>query len=883
MEQTNVETQEQTNKTVKDNTKGLEFSRLLTKPEIHPYNETEWETRTARITNDKGETVFELEGAEVPKSWSLLATNVVASKYFRRSSTIGERETSVRQIIDRVVGTITEWGREGGYFRSDCDALTFSDELTHILVNQMASFNSPAWFNVGIEETPMASACFINSVEDSMESIMELAAVEANLFKGGSGSGTNLSTLRSSREKLSSGGRPSGPVSFMRGYDAFAGVIKSGGKTRRAAVLRSLDVDHPDILEFVDCKVEEEKKARALIGAGYDGSINGEAYGSVAYQNANNSVRMTDEFMEAAVHNWDYQTKAVLDGESVETLKAREVLRRIAKATHECGDPGLQFGDTINRWHTCKESGEIRASNPCSEYMFLDDSACNLASLNLLAFLDDDRKIDVPLFRHVVDIIVTAQDILIDNARYPTDEIAKNSRDFRPLGLGFANLGALLMSKGLPYDSDKARALAAAITALMTGEAYAQSTRLAEALGTFAEYEKNADSMKSVLDSHVQAIYVLDHEFDLFPLVSYAKESWPSRRNTVGFRNAQVTALAPTGTIALMMDCDTTGIEPALALVSFKQLVGGGTIKMVNRSVEAGLHRLGYGDEEVAAIVEHVEEHGAIEGAPGLRPEHLAIFDCALAAEPGGRTIESMGHIKMMSAVQPFISGAISKTVNVPVETSVDEIYDIYLEAWRLGLKSISVYRDGSKRTQPLSTQRSTGPKNPETHCILRRRLPDERRSITHKFDVVGHEGYLTAGMYDDGALGEIFITMAKQGSTISGLMDSFATAISIALQYGVPLEVMVGKFSHMRFEPAGVTRNPEIPMAKSIMDYIFRWLELRFLDGCGVSSGNAEKAENIDFVDDADAPPCPSCGSIMVRAGSCHRCLNCGGTSGCG
>ncbi len=886
-------------------TGGLKFSRLLTKKGIHPYEELEWDTRSAAITSDKGEVIFEANDVEVPKSWSQLSTNVVVSKYFRSQSKSGEREKSVKQIIDRVVQNVCTWGRSGGYFATEYDAETYESELTSVLIHQMASFNSPVWFNVGIEPHPQASACFINSVEDTMDSILSLASIEANLFKGGSGSGTNLSSLRSSKEKLSTGGQASGPVSFMRGFDAFAGVIKSGGKTRRAAKMVILNVDHPDILEFVNCKVEEEKKAWSLIEAGYSGDINGEAYGSVFFQNSNNSVRVTDAFMQAVVDDRDYQTHAVLDGTPTESLSARQVLRQIAEATHVCGDPGLQYDDEINRWHTCKASGRINASNPCSEYMFLDNSACNLASLNLMKFVNEQGEFDTDLFRHVVDLVITAQEIIVGAARYPTDAIAQNSFDYRPLGIGYANLGALLMSRGLPYDSDAGRAYAAGITALMTGEAYAQSTRMAEKLGPFEHYPMNAESMIDVLERHASSISSIDPGLASPPLIQAAKEAWGDAIETGrkhGVRNAQVSVLAPTGTIAFMMDCDTTGIEPDIALVKFKRLVGGGTFKIVNQSVRQALGRLSYTPVEIDSIIQHIEDTGTIENAPELMPEHLPIFDCAFKPENGERTISPMGHIKMMSAVQPFISGSISKTVNVPSTATVDEIFDIYVDAWKLGLKAIAIYRDGSKRTQPLSVSEKARKVQKERVIspeLARRRLPDERRSLTHKFDISGHEGYLTAGMYNDGTMGEIFIRMAKEGSVVSGLMDSFATAISLALQYGVPLQVLVDKFSHTRFEPSGITRNPEIPIAKSIMDYIFRWLNLKFLSQDNVIS-NTEEAkitlnpnaggrdsvpptdDGMVFEQEVDAPPCPSCGSIMVRSGTCHRCLNCGSTSGC-
>lgn len=886
----------------KTNGSGLKFSRVLTRAGVHPYEMLKWEKRAATIMNDKGEKIFELDDVEMPANWSQMATNVVVSKYFRSQSRSGARERSMRQVIDRVVNTISAWGRKGGYFASEYDSQTFEDELTHILINQMASFNSPVWFNVGIEEHPQASACFINSVDDTMESILNLASIEANLFKGGSGSGTNLSSLRSSKEKLSSGGQASGPVSFMRGYDAFAGVIKSGGKTRRAAKMVILNVDHPDIIEFIECKVNEEKKAWALIEAGYDGDINGEAYSSVYFQNSNNSVRVTDEFMKAVREDRTFHTRAVLDGTPVEKLSARDVLRRIAEATHVCGDPGLQFDDVINDWHTCKASGRIRASNPCSEYMFLDNSACNLASLNLMAFVNAEGEFDTDVFRHVVDVVVTAQEILVDNARYPTEPIAQNSHDYRPLGIGYANLGALLMSRGLPYDSDAGRSYAAGLTALMTGEAYAQSARLATVMKPFVKYEENADAMLGVIDKHISCLDEIDSELASPRVMQSSREAWSEAQlmgRKSGFRNAQVSVLAPTGTIAFMMDCDTTGVEPDIALVKYKRLVGGGVLKIVNQTVPRALSRLGYRRDEIDDIVNHVEKTGSIEGAPGLQKEHLAVFDCAFKTEGGTRSIEPLGHLRMMGAVQPFISGAISKTVNMPHSATVDDIYGAYVQAWELGLKAVAVYRDGSKRTQPLSTSEKAKKVQQERDAspeLARKRLPDERRSITHKFDISGHQGYLTAGIYDDGRVGEIFIRMAKEGSVVSGLMDSFATAISLALQYGVPLEVLVDKFSHTRFEPSGVTRNPEIPIAKSIMDYIFRWLQLKFLtvenqldgdafSGIPLNSDRAVVAASgtaMGFESEVDAPPCPSCGSIMVRSGACHRCLNCGSTSGC-
>ncbi|MBN2525556.1 MAG: vitamin B12-dependent ribonucleotide reductase [Deltaproteobacteria bacterium] len=891
---------------------GLKFSRKLTRVGVHPYDLIQWDYRTACITNDKGEKILEMNDVEVPTFWSQLATNVVVSKYFRSKSDTQDRETSVREIIDRVVNCISAWGRKDGYFASEHDAETFEHELVHILVHQMATFNSPVWFNVGIDVRPQASACFINSVDDTMESIMELAGTEAHLFKGGSGSGTNLSSIRSSRESLSTGGKASGPVSFMRGFDAFAGVIKSGGKTRRAAKMVILNAHHPDIREFVDCKVHEEKKAWALIDAGYGGDINGEAYNSVFFQNSNNSVRAKDSFMQAVVSDSEYETIAVKSGKPVEKLRARDIMQQIAEATHVCGDPGMQFDDACNRWHTCKASGRINASNPCSEYMFLDNSACNLASLNLMRFVNEDCEFDIDLFKHAVDIMITAQDIFVDNAQYPTDKIAHNSHLYRPLGLGYANLGALLMRRGIPYDSDAGRAYAAGITALMTGEAYAQSSRMAASIGAFEHYTQNAESMLEVMQMHRNAVDDIDEELASPWIVEAAREAWNDAvavGSKKGFRNAQTTVLAPTGTIAFMMDCDTTGVEPDIALVKYKNLIGGGILKIVNNSVYSALERLGYDAAVAQAIVDFIDQKGTIEGAPGMRDEHLPVFNCAFKAEKGTRSIDPRGHIRMMAAVQPFLSGAISKTVNMPANATAQDIFDAYVEAWQLGLKAVAIYRDGSKRTQPLqlkdnsSSTQDAAPIADYDTTRSRRHLPDERQSITHKFDISGHEGYITAGLYDDGKVGEIFIRMAKEGSVVSGLMDSFATAISLALQYGVPLEVLVDKFSHTRFEPSGITRNPEIPIAKSIMDYIFRWMNLRFLtpknanDSIipGLTSMPPAPAADtndslappappsmIGFQAEVDAPPCPECGSIMVRNGSCHRCINCGSTSGC-
>ncbi|TMB64315.1 MAG: vitamin B12-dependent ribonucleotide reductase, partial [Deltaproteobacteria bacterium] len=816
---------------------GLKVARYFTREGVNPYDEIEWELRAASIINERGKVVFEQSNVEIPKAWSQMATNVVVSKYFRGPLGSPQREHSVRQMIGRVVDTITGWGLKDGYFAAEEDARAFADELTHILVHQKACFNSPVWFNCGIEERPQCSACFILSVDDTMDSILDWYRKEGVIFKGGSGSGVNLSKIRSSKEQLAGGGTASGPVSFMKAADASAGVIKSGGKTRRAAKMVVLNIDHPDVEEFIKCKVEEEKKAWALIEAGYDSSLDGPAYGSVFFQNANNSVRVSDEFMQAVQEDREWKTRYVRTGEVFETYKARDLLRMIAESTYFCGDPGMQYDTTINDWHTCSNTARINASNPCSEYMHLDNSACNLASLNLLKYLRDDGVFDTESFRRAVDIIILAQDILVDNSSYPTAEITANAHAFRELGLGYANLGALLMSLGLPYDSDAGRAYAAAVTALMSGEGYLQSTRVAEATAAFAGFEVNRQPMLRVLNKHRSHAYKISSSHVPLDLLTAAREAWDQtcgEAEKYGVKNSQISVLAPTGTIAFMMDCDTTGVEPDIALVKYKKLVGGGLLKIVNNTVPRALKRLGYDVKQIQEIVEYIDEHETIEGAPHIKDEDLAVFDCAFKPANGSRSIHYMGHVKMMGAVQPFISGAISKTINMPTDVTVDEIMQAYTESWKLGLKAVAVYRDGSKRTQPLNTskeeKKAAAAEAKETRPF-RRKLPDERRSITHKFDIAGHEGYITAGMYEDAQPGEIFITMSKEGSTISGLMDSFATAISMALQYGVPLRVLVDKFSHMRFEPSGFTKNPDIPIAKSIMDYIFRWLASKFLD----------------------------------------------------
>jgi ribonucleoside-diphosphate reductase alpha chain len=897
---------------------GLKVARYFTRETVHPYDEIEWEQRAASIVNEKGKVVFEQTNVEIPKAWSQMATNVVVSKYFRGPLGSSQREHSVRQMIVRVVDTITRWGKKDGYFAAEEDARAFGDELTHILMHQKACFNSPVWFNCGIEEKPQCSACFILSVDDTMESILDWYRKEGIIFKGGSGSGVNLSKLRSSKEQLAGGGTASGPVSFMKAADASAGVIKSGGKTRRAAKMVVLDVDHPDIEEFIKCKVEEEKKAWALIEAGYDASLDGPAYGSVFFQNANNSVRVTDEFMQAVQEDREWKTRYVTNGETCDTFKARDMLRMIAESTYFCGDPGMQYDTTINDWHTCSNTGRINASNPCSEYMHLDNSACNLASLNLLKFLRDDGVFDTESFRRAVDIVILAQDILVDNSSYPTPEITANAHAFRELGLGYANLGALLMSLGLPYDSDAGRGYAAAVTALMSGEGYLQSARAAAGTGAFAGFEANRQPMLRVLNKHRSHAYKLSPSRVPLDLLTAAREAWDqacAEAEKYGVKNSQISVLAPTGTIAFMMDCDTTGVEPDIALIKYKKLVGGGLLKIVNNTVPRALKRLGYDVKQIQEIMEYIEEHETIEGTPHLKDEDLAVFDCAFKPANGSRSIHYMGHVKMMGAVQPFISGAISKTINMPTDVTVDEIMHAYMESWKLGLKAVAIYRDGSKRTQPLNTSKDKEEKRPAAADAkegrpLRRKLPDERRSITHKFDIAGHEGYITAGMYEDGQPGEIFITMSKEGSTISGLMDSFATAISMALQYGVPLRVLVDKFSHMRFEPSGFTKNPDIPIAKSIMDYIFRWLATKFLDRdaqqeVGIVQDDAEEnitskkvipisaqaprggapiasISSITSLYQQDAPPCPDCGAIMIRSGACYKCMNCGAVSGC-
>jgi ribonucleoside-diphosphate reductase alpha chain len=1065
-------------------TAALRFPRFFSRATASPYDEIQWEYRTAAITDAGGKTIFEQKDVETPVDWSMTATNIVASKYLHGQIGTPERETGVRQLVGRVAETIRDWGLAGGYFATPEDAAVFHDELVHLLVTQKVAFNSPVWFNVGCDRLepnsdaqnwhwnqhscavefsvtgyrkPQCSACFINAVEDSLDSILTLAKTEGMLFKWGSGTGTNLSSIRGSKETLSGGGTASGPLSFMRGFDAFAGVIKSGGKTRRAAKMVILNVDHPDIVDFIECKSKEEAKAWALMREGYDGSSgpDSEAYSSIFFQNANNSVRVTDEFMRAVEKDAEFTTRTVKDQTPVSTYKARDIMKKIAEATWQCGDPGMQYDSTINRWHTSKNTGRINASNPCSEYMFLDNSACNLASFNLLKFVSPAGTFDIPAYRAAIDIMITAMEILVDNSGYPTEAIARNSHDYRPLGLGYANLGALLMAFGLPYDSDAGRDFAATLTAIMCGEAYLQSARIAESCPPLASatpltasvdhnggacpgYYVNREPFLDVIRMHRAEVNNIGKsktagdktfavpQFD--DLLQASKDCWDQalrHGEKHGYRNSQVTVLAPTGTIGFMMDCDTTGIEPDLALVKYKKLVGGGMIKIVNNTVPTALFKLGYNNAQVDAIVSYIDATGTIEGAPSLKPEHLAVFDCSFKPSKGTRSIHYMGHVRMMAATQPFLSGAISKTVNLPHDCTLDDIAEAYLESWRLGLKAVAVYRDGSKGAQPLNVSdgnkakdiKSSSPEHSaaadrvlaamasghkpaevdlttleakvaekveiasksivaastaftaalatvsrgETTTpdldhqegpprAIRHRLPDERASLTHKFGIAGHEGYITVGMYPNGQPGEIFIRMAKEGSTVSGLMDSFATAASLALQHGVPLKVLCEKFAHSRFEPSGWTGNEHIGYAKSIMDYIFRWLQLRFLSGQqlqlfaslapqapALPSGEEEQSAQGQFspeqhnptrgmgaasapkggiapepgslqatgyglpagsmedrgiyhasdamrsmYDMGDAPSCHTCGAIMVRNGSCYRCMSCGSTSGC-
>jgi len=998
--------------TSKKKAPGLSFRRFFTKPGVSPYDELEWDLRLAQITDAQGNVIFEQKDVEVPKDWSMTATNIVASKYLHGKIGTPERESGVRALVTRVAETIRDWGYAQGYFKTAEDSATFHDELVHILVRQYAAFNSPVWFNVGCDRIepnsdarnwhwnpqtqqvefgvtgyskPQCSACFINSVKDSLDSILTLAKTEGMLFKWGSGTGSNLSPLRSSTEGLSGGGTASGPLSFMKGFDAFAGVIKSGGKTRRAAKMVILNVDHPDIVDFIECKQKEEAKAHALVAQGYDGSHpDSDAYSSIFFQNANNSVRVTDDFMYAVVRDTDFSTKKVQDGSVMNTYKAKELMRKIAEATWHCGDPGMQYDTTTNRWHTSKNTARINASNPCSEYMFLDDSACNLASLNLLKFAPNGT-FDVEAYRHAVDVLITAQEILVDNAGYPTESIMRNSHDYRPLGLGYANLGALLMAAGLPYDSDAGRDYAACVTAIMCGQAYLQSSKIAEQcqpltpatetvttrlgmtrggtsdmgtgrVGTDAFVRPapqtmpggacpgwyiNREPFLDVIRMHRASVNNINKNNVPNALYESSKQCWDealSHGEKHGYRNSQVTVLAPTGTIGFMMDCDTTGVEPDLALVKYKKLVGGGMIKIVNQTVPTALFKLGYDHDQTNAIVSYIDATGTIEGAPGVKDEHLAVFDCSFKPAKGTRSIAYMGHLRMMAAAQPFISGAISKTVNLPENATVEDIMEAYLQAWKLGLKAVAVYRDGCKKSQPLSaagTKTANSSKDdprpgaaaPQEDNLnappraVRHKLQEERASITHKFKVGDHEGYITVGLYPNEEPGELFITMAKEGSTVSGLVDSFALAVSIALQHGVPLKLLCEKFAHTRFEPSGWSGNADIGYAKSIMDYIFRWLQMRFLTGQQQmlfenlrirpsaashqlpeggemngsmgprpttsdqrpTTGSVHAADALaGIIDLGDAPTCSFCGSIMTRNGSCYRCGSCGSTSGC-
>jgi ribonucleoside-diphosphate reductase alpha chain len=988
--------------------KSLAIERIFSNPKIKPFDQIEWEKRTAEITDDANKVIFKQENVEVPKSWSLLATKVVVSKYFYGEMHTAERETSVRQLIHRICRTIADWGIADGYF-SKADGEVFYEELSWLCVNQCGAFNSPVWFNVGLfhqygigkksgkgnwfynrktgeaeraatqYEYPQGSACFIQSVQDNMEDIMRLASSEAMLFKYGSGTGTDLSPLRSSKEKLSGGGRPSGPMSFLKVYDQVANVVKSGGKTRRAAKMNTLRDWHGDIEEFIDAKQKEEKKAWALIEQGYDGSYNGDAYGSVMYQNENLSVRASDEFMTAALAGREWWTRSITTGKPLEKKDAAKLLFKIAEGTWTCGDPGMQYDGAIQKWHTCKGTEPIHSTNPCSEYVFINNTACNLASLNLMKFKSADGKFDVERFKAAVRIFITAQEILVDNASYPTKDIAENSHIYRTLGLGFANLGSLCMSYGLPYDSDEGRALAGAITAIMTGHAYEQSAEIAANIGAFPGHrdarcahvpkplaKDNVDSMLGVIKLHREAVEQIQPSREFNYLKDEARKTWDgalAKGRQHGYRNAQVTVLAPTGTIAFSMDCDTTGIEPDIALVKYKLLAGGGMLKIVNRGVPDALRRLGYGEAENKNIIAHIEKYDTIEDVEengvvvksGLKPEHLPVFDCAFKPHRGKRSIGYLAHLKMMAAAQPFISGAISKTVNMPKECTVEEIRDTYVQAWKMGLKCVAIYRDGSKRSQPLNTKKtneggdksSTGDtsafanriKELETEIVklraesgkpLRRRLSDTRTAVTHKFDIAGHEGYLTVGLFDDGHPGELFVTMAKEGSTIGGLMDTIGTLTSMSLQYGVPLETLLKKFAHQRFEPSGFTKNPEIRNASSIIDYVFRWMSLQFVPGyreslitartqpelsmpglleemkkkvnrpvpelpmsedndvVEVKGGNGDGKDHRAWTltsmitNQQDAPTCPNCGHVAVRNGACYKCLNCGESLGC-
>ena len=897
---------------VADRSHTLGLKRFFTKEGVHPFDEITWKKTKIIVRGTNGHK--EEREVEFPDFWSEHAVNIAGSKYFRGRVGSDERETSAKQMISRVVGNMREWGVKCGYFVDEDEANIFEAELTHILINQRAAFNSPVWFNVGMTKRPQCSACFILAVEDSMESILEWITNEGTIFKRGSGAGINLSPLRSTMETLSQGGHSSGPVSFMRGADSVAGMIASGGSTRRAAKMVVLNVEHPDIMRFIRAKSEEEKKVYALIQQGYNMyDLNNEAWNSIQYQNANNSVRVTDEFMQAVEYDERFATRFIQSGKVAQEYSAREIMRAIAQAAWDCGDPGMQYDTTINRWHTAPNTGRINASNPCSEYMHLDNSSCNLASINLVRYLNEDGTFNVRDFTHTVDVMILAQEIVIDNASYPTEKIEKNSRAFRQLGLGYANLGALLMTLGMAYDSEESRHTAAAITSLMTGEAYRYSAHISERMGPFAGYEINKDPMVNVIAMHRDSIdrvrkgRVFDEE-----IYEGARRSWDKALSLAkknGVRNSQVTVIAPTGTIAFMMDCATTGIEPEFALVKMKNLVGGGIMRIVNSTVPVALHRLGYSAEEVIGIVAHMEAMGTIEGAPLLKPEHLSVFDCAVKPLGGERSIHWQGHVKMVAAVQPFISGAISKTFNMPAETTVDEIQEAYIMGWKLGLKAFAVYRDGSKAAQPLTTTGSHKDKKDKNEIKpVRRRLPATRQSETHNFSVSGHDGFITYSTYDDGGLAEVFITMSKQGSTLAGFLDTLAVSVSISLQYGIPLAVLARKFCYARFEPAGYTNNSDIPVATSITDYIFRYLALRFLsaeelDDLGVHAP-AKEIEATSGVPVAQAVAatqptpvarvasssrnsadtatfCKSCGGMMIQTGTCKTCSQCGTSNG--
>jgi ribonucleoside-diphosphate reductase alpha chain len=910
VKETGVEQRETAGKKAKGNVPAL-IDRYFSTGQ-HPFEQTEWETRDAVLPGKDGSFVFEQRGIEFPKSWSQNSTNIVAQKYFRGQMNTPQRETSVKQVIGRVVDTITGWGLEGGYFANDEEAETFRHELAHLLVTQKMAFNSPVWFNVGHEDHPQCSACFILSVEDNMDSILDWIKKEGTVFKGGSGSGINLSNIRSSAEQLSKGGHASGPVSFMRGADASAGTIKSGGKTRRAAKMVVLNIDHPDIEEFIWCKANEEEKARTLAAAGYDMALDSKHWNSIQYQNANNSVRVTDDFMRSVEVNGEWSTRSRLNGDVVQTFSARDLMRQVAEAAWKCADPGIQYDTTINDWHTCPASGRINGSNPCSEYMHVDNSACNLASLNLMKFLRDDDVFDVDAYEQACDVTITAQEILVGFSSYPTEEITNNAKAMRQLGLGYANLGALLMANGLAYDSDEGRAYAGALTALMTGRAYRQSARVAARMGAYDAYEPNKDAHLRVIEKHRAAVSNIDETKVPEHVMMAARRSWDEALEfgrQHGYRNAQATVLAPTGTISFMMDCDTTGIEPDFSLVKNKKLVGGGDMTIVNQTIPRALAKLGYATNEIDQIVAYIGEHNNATGAPFLKPEHLDVFDCAI----GDRAISYMGHVMMMAAAQPFISGAISKTVNMPESSTIDDVVDLYMESWKLGIKALAIYRDNCKVAQPLSGKGDAQAQVDMFGEPIRRQMPLDRDEVGRKFQVGDYEGYIHVGLYEDGTPGDIFVDIAKEGTTLAGLMNSLMISVSLGLQYGVPLEVYVSKFSHMRFEPSGFTNDADIRNAKSIVDYIFRWMGKKFLDvekcmelgiltpevkarlATGYAASEAGTVEEVEkpaaptagqtalFNAMDDAQECARCGGRKVRTGACYTCTDCGENTGCG